>query len=251
LKCSAFSPNSAFGNAEFENTVSAKQSITEQGGNVVKSNKHVDRSRVFAQIGFIKNTKLGDSPMLYFIDNNAPIYLMTYASDYGIGGYLYQVINDTKQLIAFDSNSLTQTQLTWSTIQKEAYAIFFCCAHLDNLLRDRKFTILTDHKNLTFIKQASNPMIVPWHLALRELDFQILFVPGVDNSIADAMSRLCINNKPEVPTVILAANNGPYVINNDNYKIIESVHNAMVGHGGVERTLCKLQDLKLTWKNAT
>jgi RNase H-like domain found in reverse transcriptase len=144
LKCSAFSPNSAFGNAEFENAVSAKQSITEQGGNVVKSNKHVDRSRVFAQIDFIKNTKLGDSPTLFFTDNNAPIYLMTYASDYGIGGYLYQVINDTKQLIAFDSNSLTQTQLAWSTIQKEAYAIFFCCTHLDNLLRDRKFTILTD-----------------------------------------------------------------------------------------------------------
>ena len=192
---------------------------------------------------------IANSPTLYFIDNNAPIYLMTDASDYGIGGYLYQVINNTKQLVALVSKSLTQTQLAWSTIQKEAYAIFFCCTHLDNLLRDRKFTILTDHKNLTFIKQASNPMIVRWHLALQELDFQILFVPGVDNVIADAMSRLCINNKPEVPTAILAAIDGPYVINNDNYKTIESVHNAMVGHGGVERTLRKLQDLKLTWKN--
>jgi hypothetical protein len=47
-------------------------------------------------------------------------------------------------------------------------------------------------------------------------------------------------NKPEVPTAILAAISGPYVINNDNYKIIESVHNAMVGHAGVERTLRKL-----------
>jgi transposase InsO family protein len=92
-------------------------------------------------------------------------------------------------------------------------------------------------------------MIVRWHLALQELDFQVLFVPGVDNVIADAMSQLCSNNKPEVPTAILAAIDGPYVINNDNYKIIESVHNAMVGHGGVERTLRKLQDLKLTWKN--
>jgi hypothetical protein len=170
---------------------------------------------------------------------------MTDASDYGTGGYLYQVINNTKQLIALVSKPLTQTQLAWSTIQKEAYAIFFCCTHLDNLLRDRKFRILTDHENLTFIKQASNPMMVRWHLALQELDFQILFVPGVDNVIADAMSRLCINNKPEVPTAILAAIDGPYVINNDNCKIIESVHKAMVGHGGGERTLRKLQDLKI------
>jgi hypothetical protein len=59
---------------------------------------------------------------------------------------------------------------------------------------------------------------------------------------------LCINNRSEVPTAILAAIDGPYVINNDNHKIVESLHNAMVGHGGVERTLRKLQDLKLTWK---
>jgi RNase H-like domain found in reverse transcriptase len=117
-------------------------------------------------------------------------------SDYGIGGYRYQIINDTKQLIAFVSKSLTQTQLAWSTIQKEAYAFFFCCTHLDNLLRDRIFTILTDH----------NSMIVLRHLALQELDFQIIFIPGVDNVIADAMSRLCINNKP---TAILAAIDGP------------------------------------------
>jgi transposase InsO family protein len=192
---------------------------------------------------------IANSPTLYFIKNDAPIYLMTDASDYGIGGYLYQVINYDKQLVALVSKSLTPTQLAWSTIQKEAYAIFFCCTHLDNLLRDRQFTILTDHKNLTFIKQASNPMIVRWHLALQELDFEILFVPGVDNVIADAMSRLCINNKPEVPTSILSAIHGQYVINNENYQNISKVHNAMVGHGGVERTLRKLRDLNLSWNN--
>ena len=64
------------------------------------------------------------------------------------------------------------------------------------MLRDRKFTILTDHKNLTFSKQATNPIIGRWHLALQELDFDIEFVKGIDNEIADAMSRLCINNKP-------------------------------------------------------
>ena len=63
------------------------------------------------------------------------------------------------------------------------------------------------------------------------------------------MSRLCINNKPEIPTVVLSAIDGPYVIKNENYTQIESVHNSMVGHGGVERTLRKLQDLKQLWKN--
>ena len=192
---------------------------------------------------------IANSPTLYFLNNIAPIYLMTDASDYGIGGYLYQIIDNKKQLVALVSKSLTKPQLSWTTIQKEAYAIFFCCTHLDHLLRDRKFVVLSDHKNLTFIKQASNPMIVRWHLALQELDFKIEFVPGIDNNIADAMSRLCINNKPEIPTAVLSAIDGPYVINNENYTKIQSVHNSMVGHGGVERTLRKLQDLKQIWKN--
>ena len=87
-------------------------------------------------------------------------------------------------------------------------------------------------------------MIVRWHLALQELDFNIEFIRGTDNIIADAMSRLCINNKPDITKSVLTALHGPYVINNENYTKIESVHNSMVGHGGVERTLRKLQDLK-------
>ena len=39
-------------------------------------------------------------------------------------GYLYQVIGEEKQLVSLVSKSLTSTQLAWSVIQKEAYAIF-------------------------------------------------------------------------------------------------------------------------------
>ena len=62
--------------------------------------------------------------MLYFIHDTAPIVLMTDASDYGVGGYLYQLIDDKKELVALVSTSFSATQLRWSVIQKEAYAIF-------------------------------------------------------------------------------------------------------------------------------
>jgi Integrase zinc binding domain len=118
------------------------------------------------------------------------------------------------------------------------------------MLRDRKFTILTDLKNLTYIKQASNPMIVRWHLALQELDLDIQFVAGVDNEIADAMSRLCINNKPpKTSECILASIDTPYVVSNDNYLMIGYVHDGVMGHGGVERTLKKLETLNQFWPN--
>ena len=79
-------------------------------------------------------------------------------------------------------------------IQKEAYGIFPSCMYLQSLLRDRLFKIKTDHRNLSFIKEASNSMIVRWYMALSEFSFTLEFIPGVDNNIADAMSRLCRNN---------------------------------------------------------
>ena len=61
------------------------------------------------------------------------------------------------------------------------------------------FTIRTDHQNLLFIKEASNPMIVRWYMALSEFSFNLSFIRGVDNDIADAMSRLCRNNMIDSP----------------------------------------------------
>ena len=187
------------------------------------------------------------SPKLYFIHDTAPITLETDASDYGVGGYLYQTIDDKKQLIALVSKALTQTQLRWSVIQKEAYGIFFCCTSLDRMLRDRKFTILTDHKNLMFIKMDSNPMVVRWWMALQELDFDIRYIKGEENDIADALSRLCINKKDNAPRGTVGALLSIKPLTQEHYAAIAACHNTMVGHGGVERTIKKLKSLDLHW----
>ena len=79
-------------------------------------------------------------------------------------------------------------------IQKEACGIFHSCMYLQSLLLDRLFKIRTDHRNLLFIKEASNLMIVRWYMALSEFSFTLEFIPGVENDIADAMSRLGRNN---------------------------------------------------------
>ena len=40
-------------------------------------------------------------PKLFFYEEDAPIFLLTDASDYGFGGYLYQIIDGKKQPVAF------------------------------------------------------------------------------------------------------------------------------------------------------
>jgi RNase H-like domain found in reverse transcriptase len=162
---------------------------------------------------------MSKSATLHFISDTAPIILMTDASDYGVGGYLYQLIDGTKQLVALVSKALTIVQIKWSIIQKEASAIYFCCTALDKQLRDRKFTILTDHKNLAFIKLRSNPMVVRWHLALQELDFTLEYIKGVETKIANAMSRLCINNAPpKLETAIMSAIQGTCILSDESFR---------------------------------
>ena len=68
---------------------------------------------------------ISQCPLMHFIDNVSPIHLYTDASDYGVGGVLFQKAGDEMKSILFVSESLTFSQLNWSTIQKEAFAIFY------------------------------------------------------------------------------------------------------------------------------
>ena len=140
------------------------------------------------------DTKIAISrcPLMYFIDDNKlDIRLYTDASDFGISGVLFQVVGTIWQPIAFMSKSLIPTQIRWSTIKKEAYAIFYCCTQLDYLIRDRTFTIHTDHLNITYMKQNPTSIVARWFIAKQKLHFTVVFVPGTSNVLADALSRLC------------------------------------------------------------
>ena len=55
---------------------------------------------------------------MHFMSDRAPITLHTDASDYGVGGYLFQTVDGIDQSVAFVSRSLNKSQLRWSVIQK-------------------------------------------------------------------------------------------------------------------------------------
>ena len=93
-------------------------------------------------------------PTLFFVDDPSPIYLHTDdASDFGIGAYLFQVRDGKEYPIQFINKAFKREQLRCDTLEKEAYAIFYALKKLEHLLRDVKFTLRTDHKNLTFLNK--------------------------------------------------------------------------------------------------
>ena len=135
---------------------------------------------------------------IHFMSDTAPITLHTDASDYGVGGYLFQTVDGIDQPVAFISKSLNKFQLRWSVIQMELYGIFHSCIYLQSLLCDRLSKIRIDHRYLLSIKEASNPMIGRWYMALSEFSFTLEFIPSVKNDIADAMSRLCLTRHKNI-----------------------------------------------------
>jgi hypothetical protein len=79
---------------------------------------------------------VGKCPKLFYVDLSLPIHVRTDASDYGIGGYIFQLDQQQELPIRFISKALHKAQLTWSTFEKEAYAIFYTINKFDFLLRD-------------------------------------------------------------------------------------------------------------------
>ena len=100
------------------------------------------------------------------MNSTDPITLCTDASDFGIGGYLYQTIDSVDHPIASISKSLSDSHIRWAIVQKVTFPIFYCSMQLESLFRDRKFLILSDHKNLIYTKEASKPMVIRWYMAL-------------------------------------------------------------------------------------
>jgi hypothetical protein len=138
---------------------------------------------------------MGSCPKLFFLNDDSENYMLTDASDYGIGGYSYQIIDNKECPIRFMSHSLSDVQCRWSTVEKECYAIFRAFMDMEYLLRDRKFHLLTDHRNLTFLSNPSgakgtSEKVVRWRIAIQEYDFDITHIAGHKNIVADNFSRL-------------------------------------------------------------
>jgi transposase InsO family protein len=201
---------------------------------------------------------INDCPTLSFLDESAPVFLHTDASDYGIGAYLFQLQNETEYPIAFISKSLNERERRWSTPEKECFAIYYSLIKLEYLVRDIHFTIRTDHRNLTYLNNSANAKVNRWKMSIQNFNFDIEYLEGSKNIVADGFSRLIdINNEHQVDNTDADDDEDIHFINslanlhikipNDKYNKISAVHNSMAGHHGVEKTINKLVQTHQTW----
>jgi transposase InsO family protein len=137
---------------------------------------------------------LTEAPCLHQPDFSKRFFLRTDSSKYAMGSVLYQLgaNPDERNVIGYAARSLKGHELNWHINEKEAFACVYFVNYFRCYLHSEEFTLETDSKTVAFILKS--PTIKPeklarWCVALQEYNFAIVPLKGIDNVIADVLSR--------------------------------------------------------------
>ena len=230
----------------------------------------VDYRGVFEDL----KTAIMEAQTAYHPDFSLQWVLCVDASDYAIGGVLFQIPEGAVgekdlQVIAFVSKKLSGAARNWSVIEKECFSIFYSVKKLSYYLFGKQFIIKTDHYNLLWMEASEIPKIVRMRVFLQSYNFQLKHIKGKDNIFADFLSRMYSQDVSVVQ--VLNYINMSYDVQDSRVSqdgddldrargellaldleslkadvpasvddALKAVHNSRLGHGGAARTYAKL-----------
>ncbi|XP_058192106.1 uncharacterized protein LOC131309500 [Rhododendron vialii] len=137
-------------------------------------------------------SRLTTPPIVQSPDWNLPFELMCDASDYAVGAVLGQRREKQPCVISYASKTLNDAQMNYSTTEKELLAVVFALDKFRSYLIGSPIVIYTDHAALKYLltKQDAKARLIRWILLLQEFDLTIKDKKGVENVVADHLSRL-------------------------------------------------------------
>ena len=100
--------------------------------------------------------------------------------------------NGTDHPITYISRLFRGSQLNWATLTKEAYAIYMSVKNLSFYIDTSKMTVKSDHLLLKkFLeKNTLYSKVNNWAVEVESHDITFEYIPGIQNILADALSRL-------------------------------------------------------------
>ena len=95
-------------------------------------------------------------------------------------------------MIYYPSKTLDSAQSNYSTTEKEFLAVVFALEMFRSYIVGSSLTIFTDHAALKYLisKQDTKPRLTRWILLYQEFNLTIKDKKGVENVVADHLSRL-------------------------------------------------------------
>ncbi|GFW30441.1 retrovirus-related Pol polyprotein from transposon 17.6 [Trichonephila clavipes] len=135
---------------------------------------------------------LVEAPSLYSPVPDKPYTIRSDASQICIAACLSQKCGDKCYPIAYSSQKLSKTQQSWSTIEREAFAIVWSLKKFKVWVFGTEIEFYTDHNSLPYLIQRApqSARLQRWAFALQKFNVTIKHCPGVKMPHADALSRL-------------------------------------------------------------
>jgi len=139
-----------------------------------------------------------DYPVLKFPDFSKPFIIRTYASYEGFGGVLLQKHENKEFPVHFVSRTLRKEEKNYPITKLEGAAAYFSVMKFKSYIAGNVFeTVLyTDHKPLVGMfknKEPTERQLTNWILEFSMLKVNVVYEEGRKNFIADALSRLNLN----------------------------------------------------------
>ena len=94
------------------------------------------------------------------------------------------------RVVCMTGGIFRNSQLGWSILQKEAFAMFQAHKKFDHYIRLSPFTLCIDNKTLCYMENSSDPMVMRWYLRIQQYSSEIVHIPGSQNIVPDSGSRL-------------------------------------------------------------
>jgi hypothetical protein len=130
---------------------------------------------------------LTSAPILRIADPNKDYVVCTDACKEGLGG----VLSQEGFVVCYESRKLKEHEKNYATHDLELAAVVHALRKWRHYLMGKKFELRTDHNSLKYLfdQPTLNARQIRWLEFLCEYDFDIRYIKGKDNKVADALSR--------------------------------------------------------------
>ena len=109
-----------------------------------------------------------------------------------LGQFLMQGHEGKLFPICYASKKLSDTELNYSTIEKECLEVVWGIKRFHMLLYGVRFVLQTDHEPLKYMNSAkfTNNRLMRWAMLLQSYNMKVEAIKGSDNVGADYLSRV-------------------------------------------------------------
>lgn len=149
---------------------------------------------------------LTSKPVLMQFNDFEHCYLFTDASGIGVSGILKQKQSDgALHPVGYFSRKLKSYEKSYSPTELELLAVVNSVAYWKHYLYKQKFTVITDHQAITYLKnfKHKNDKLTRWKMLLEQYNFDVYYREGRLNVEADCLSRNPIDDRIEKSNVEL------------------------------------------------